>query len=170
MFYVARRWVLTNLYFHVCHWIASHFSPLYSWKLSRVPSKPHNGKIWLIEPPQPQSLLYQTEQLQLHFTTQTWAFLFTNLSTLMDICLHCLAWSYCASFTAQAPPQWNIDIFFYFCSLLSSSPWRISPESCTCCTSHYSDDILISLSSLIWQWQFLSLFIPLWIRSLEGYF
>ena len=120
MFYVARRWVLTNLYFHVCHWIASHFSPLYSWKLSRVPSKPHNGKIWLIEPPQPQSLLYQTEQLQLHFTTQTWAFLFTNLSTLMDICLHCLAWSYCASFTAQAPPQWNI--YFSISALCSPPP------------------------------------------------
>ena len=110
----------------------------------------------------------RTIAIAFHYTNLS--ILFTNLSTLMDICLHCLAWSYCASFTAQAPPQWNIDIFFYFCSLLSSSPWRISPESCTCCTSHYSDDILISLSSLIWQWQFLSLFIPLWIRSLEGYF
>ena len=120
MFYVARRWVLTNLYFHVCHWIASHFSPLYSWKLSGVPSKLHNGKIWLIDPPQPQSLPYQTEQLQMHFITQTWAFLFTNLSTLIDICLHCLAWSYCASFTAQAPPQWNI--YFSLSALCSPPP------------------------------------------------
>ena len=136
MFYVARRWVLTNLYFHVCHWIASHFFPLYSWKLSRVPSKLHNGKIWLIDPPQPQSLPYQTEQLQMHFITQTWAFLFTNLSTLIDICLHCLAWSYCASFTAQAPPQPSGTYTFLF--LLSALHLPLTNQSRELHLLHFS--------------------------------
>ena len=165
MFYAAWGWVLPNWNFHVCHWIASHFSPPYPLKLSRVCTKRHNGKIWSINLPQQVKFTWSDRLLQLHFITQTWAFLFTNLGNLIDICFHCLTWSYCA-----------LD------SLLKLHPVIISFSLSSfhlALTNHWWELHLLHLSK---PWRHLdlpsppdltmtvhSLFIPSWIRSLEGY-
>lgn len=113
MFYAAWGWVLPNWNFHVCHWIASHFTPPYPLKLSRVCTKRHNGKIWSINLPQQVKFTWSDRPIAI-------AFHYTNLSisfhklgqfnrylfSLPDLIL------LCSRFTAQAPPF----------SLLSSPP------------------------------------------------
>ena len=159
MFYAAWGWVLPNWNFHVCHWIASHFSPPYPLKLSRVCTKRHNGKIWSINLPQQVKFTWSDRPIAV-------AFHYTNLSisfhklgqfnrylfSLPDLIL------LCSRFTAQAPPFSLSSPFFP----LFTSPWRTIAigESCTCCTSQSPEDILISHLPPIWQWQF-TLFLSL---------
>ena len=134
MFYAAWGWVLPN-------WKCSclplnSFSLLpsfYPGKLSRVVKCVQRFTMGnLVDRSTTASKVNQTEPLQLHFITQTWAFLFTNLGNLIDIYLFSLPdlILLCSSFTAEAPPQLNIS-FSTFPRPLFTSPWRISRESWT---------------------------------------
>ena len=122
MFYAAWGWVLPNWNFHVCYWLASHFTPPYPLKLSRVCTKRHNGKIWSINLPQQVKFTWSDRPIAI-------AFHYTNLSisfhklgqfnrylfSLLDLIL------LCSRFTAQAPPSNHILFSLHSSPLLDES-------------------------------------------------